>query len=107
MYRRNPAVSTWGTTFEKPLAVPSGTAPMTRSTTPAGDPAPGARAAPRVAFEARVAFALALAPWTAGQASPVGFAPPARPGQGQPPEAGCIFREQHALTLARPICEGS
>src|SRR5262245_14578578 len=74
---------------------------------PAGDPAPGAIAAPRVAFAALVAFALALAQWTDGQASPLGWAPPARPGQGKTPEDGFIFIEQHDLTPASPLCEGS
>src|SRR5215831_15200533 len=74
---------------------------------PAGDTAPGAIAAPRVAFEALVAFDLALAQWTDGQASPLGFAPPARPGQGKTPEDGFIFIEQNDLTPASPIFEGS
>ena len=47
---------------------------------PAGDTAPGAVADPRLAFEALVAFDLTLAQWTDGQASTLGFAPPARPG---------------------------
>jgi hypothetical protein len=72
----------------------------------AGDTAPGAIAAPRVAFEALVAFDLALAQWTDGQASTLGFAPPARPGQGKTPEDGFIFIEQNDLTPASPIFEG-
>ena len=74
---------------------------------PAGDPAPGAIAAPRLAFEALVAFDLALAQWTDGQARTLGFAPPARPGQGKTPEDGFIFIEQNDLTPASPIFEGS
>ena len=74
---------------------------------PAGDPAPGAIADPRLAFEALVAFDLALAQWTGGQASTLGFAPPARPGQGKTPEDGCIFIEQNDLTPTSPIFEGS
>ena len=72
----------------------------------AGDTAPGAIAAPRVAFEALVAFDLALAQWTDGQASTLGFAPPARPGQGKPPEDRFIFIEQNDLTPAGPVLEG-
>ena len=72
-----------------------------------GDTAPGAIADPRVAFEALIAFDLALAQWTGGQASTVGFAPPARPGQGKTPEDGFIFIEQNDLTPTSPIFEGS
>jgi hypothetical protein len=72
----------------------------------AGDTAPGAIADPRVAFEALVAFDLALAQWPGGQASTLGFAPPARPGQGKTPEDAFIFIKQNALTLASPIFEG-
>jgi hypothetical protein len=74
---------------------------------PAGDTAPGARAEPRVAVEALVAVDLALAQGTGRQASPLGCAPPARPGQGKTPEAGFIFLQQTALTPASPIGEGS
>src|SRR5262249_17312606 len=74
---------------------------------PAGDPAPGAIAGPRVAFEALVAFDLALAQWTGGQARPLGFAPPARPGQGKTPKDGFIFIKQNDLTPASPIFESS
>src|SRR6266568_7915558 len=42
---------------------------------PAGDPAPGARADPRLAFEALVAFDLTLAQRPGGQASALRFAP--------------------------------
>jgi hypothetical protein len=73
---------------------------------PAGAPAPGALAAPRVAFAALVACALARALWPAGPACPWGVAPPACPGQGKPPEAGFIFREPKARTPASPLCEG-
>ena len=58
---------------------------------PAGDTAPGAIADPRVAFEALVAFDLALAQGPGRQASTLGCAPPARPGQGKTPEDGFIF----------------
>ena len=71
-----------------------------------GDTAPRAIADPRVAFEALVAFDLALAQGPGGQASTLGFAPPARPGQGKTPEDSFIFIEQNDLTPARPIFEG-
>jgi hypothetical protein len=60
-----------------------------------------------VAFEALVAFDLALAQWTGGQARPLGFAPPARPGQGKTPKDGFIFIKQNDLTPASPIFESS
>ena len=72
----------------------------------AGDTAPGAIADPRVAFEALGAFDLALAQWPGGQASTLGFAPPARPGQGKTPEDGFIFIEQNDLPLAGSVLEG-
>jgi hypothetical protein len=71
-----------------------------------GDTAPGAIADPRLAFEALVAFDLALAEGPGGQASPLGFVPPACPGQGKTPEDGFIFIEQNDLTPASPIFEG-
>jgi hypothetical protein len=74
---------------------------------PASDTAPGAIADPRLAFAALVAFDLTLAQWTDGQASTLGFVPPARPGQGKTPEDGFIFIEQNDLTPASPIFEGS
>ena len=73
---------------------------------PAGDTAPGAVADPRLAFEALVAFDLTLAQWPGGQASTLGFAPPARPGEGKTPEDGFIFIEQNDLTLAGAVLEG-
>jgi hypothetical protein len=69
---------------------------------PGGDPAPGARAAPRLAFAALVACARTRAQGSGGPASALGVAPPARPGQGQTPEAGVICREQHDRTAAGP-----
>src|SRR5438309_1569399 len=47
----------------------------------ARDPAPGARAHPRLAFEGLLAFDLTLAQRAYGEASPLGGAPPARAGQ--------------------------
>jgi hypothetical protein len=73
---------------------------------PAGDTAPGAVADPRLAFEALVAFDLTLAQWPGGQASTLGFAPPARPGEGKTPEDGFIFIEQNDLPSAGSVLEG-
>ena len=73
---------------------------------PAGDTAPGAIADPRLAFEALVAFDLTLTQWPGGQARALGFAPPARPGQGKTPEDGFIFIEQNDLTPAGPVLQG-
>jgi hypothetical protein len=72
----------------------------------AGDTAPGAIANPRLAFKALVTFDLTLAEWPDGQASALGFAPPAGSGQGKTPEDGFIFIEQNDLTLAGPVFEG-
>ena len=74
---------------------------------PAGNPAPGTIADPRLALEALVAFDLTLAQRPGGQASALGFTPPARPGQGKTPEDSFIFIEQNDLTPASPILEGS
>ena len=73
---------------------------------PAGDTAPGARADPRVAFEALVAFALTLTQWPGGQARALGLAPPARPGQGKTPDDGFIFIKHNDLTPPGLILQG-
>ena len=73
---------------------------------PAGDPAPGAIADPRLAFEALVAFDLTLAQRPGGQASAPRCAPPAGPRQGAAPENRCILIEQNDLTPAGPVLEG-
>ena len=57
----------------------------------AGDAAPRAIPQPRLAFEAFFAFDLALAQGTYREASALGFAPPACPRQGKPPDDGFIF----------------
>jgi hypothetical protein len=74
---------------------------------PAGDPAPGAILQPRLAFERLVTFDLTLAHRAGGQASTLGFPPPACPGEGEPPEDGLIFIEQNDLTPAGPVLQGS
>jgi hypothetical protein len=71
-----------------------------------GDPAPGAIADPRLAFEGLLAFDLTLAQWTRGQARALGTAPPAQPRQGKAPEDGFIFIEQNDLATAGLILEG-
>jgi hypothetical protein len=73
---------------------------------PAGDPAPGARADPRMAFEALVAFDLTLAQRPGGQASALRFAPPACPRQGEAPEDRFILIEQNDLTPTSPVLQG-
>src|SRR3989454_11829774 len=72
---------------------------------PAGDPAPGARADPRLAFEALVAFDLTLAQRPGGQASALRFAPPACPRQGKAPEDRFILIEQNDLATAGPVLQ--
>ena len=71
-----------------------------------GHAAPTPIAPPRLAFEALVAFALSGAQGPGGQPSALGFAPPARPGEGTTPEDGLIFLEQEDLATAGPVCEG-
>ena len=71
----------------------------------AGDTAPGARAYPRLAFEALVTFDLTLAQRTRGEASALHFAPPTCPGQGKTPDDGFIFVEQNDLTPTGPILQ--
>jgi len=73
---------------------------------PAGDPAPGAIADPRLTFERLLAFDLAWAQGAEGEAIALGCAPPACPGQGEPPEDGFVFIEQNDLTLACLILQG-
>src|SRR5262245_11616585 len=73
---------------------------------PAGDTAPGAIAAPRLAFERLFTSDLTLAQGTGGQASPLGFVPPARAGEGKTPEDSFIFIEQNDLTPTSPVLQG-
>jgi len=72
----------------------------------AGDAAPGALRPPRLAFEGLLAFDLALAQGTDGEAHARRFAPPARTGQGKAPENRFVFIEQNDLTLASPVLSG-
>ncbi len=73
----------------------------------AGDAAPRAIRQPRLVCEAFLTCALALAQRPCGQAIPLGVAPPARAGQGKPPEARFLFRAHHDLATASPIRQGS
>ncbi len=73
----------------------------------AGHAAPTPIVHPRLAFEGLFAFDLAVAQGPCGQARPLRFAPPARPGQGKTPEDGFIFIEQNDLTPAGAVLEGS
>jgi hypothetical protein len=69
----------------------------------AGDAAPRAILQPRLTFERLFTFELALAQGTDREASALGFAPPAGPRQGKPPEDGFIFIEHNELATASPI----
>jgi len=69
----------------------------------AGDAAPRAIPQPRLAFEAFFAFDLALAQGTYREASALGFAPPACPGEGKTPHDRFIFIEQNDLAPTSPI----
>src|SRR5437867_4402911 len=72
----------------------------------ARDPAPGAIAHPRLAFEGFVALDLALAQRTDGQTRTLGAAPPAQPGEGKAPQDRFIFIEHNDLAPAGLILEG-
>ena len=72
----------------------------------ARDPAPGAIAEPRLAFEGFITFDLTLAQGTSGQTRALGCAPPAGAGQGKAPEDRFVFIEQNDLAPARPVLEG-
>ena len=72
----------------------------------AGDAAPRVIPQPRVAFEAFFAFDVALAQGTYREASALGFAPPACPGEGKTPHDRFIFIEQNDLAPTSPILQG-
>ena len=73
---------------------------------PAGDPAPGAIAQPRLAFEGFLAFDLTLAQRACGEAHALGCAPPASARQGKAPEDRFVFIEQNDLAPTRLVLEG-
>ena len=68
--------------------------------------APGARIYPCLAFEGLLACDLTLAQRAGGEASALGFAPPARTGQGKAPEDGFVFIEQNDLITPSPVLQG-
>src|SRR5215471_21196661 len=70
------------------------------------DTAPGARAQPRLPFEGLLAFDLTLAQRACQEASPLGFAPPARAGQGKAPHDRFVFIEQDDLTATGSVLQG-
>ena len=74
---------------------------------PTGDAAPRAILEPCLTFEGFVAFDLTRTQGVGGEASPLSFTPPARAGQGKAPEYRFVFIEQHNLTPACPILQGS
>src|SRR6266571_3643122 len=70
-----------------------------------GDPTPRALLHPCLSFQPLVTFDLTWTQRPCGQASTLGFVPPARPGEGKTPEDGFIFIEQNDLPLTSPILE--
>ena len=52
------------------------------------------------------AFDLTLAQRACGEARALGFAPPARAGQGKAPQDRFVFIEQNDLAPARPVLQG-
>ena len=80
---------------------------MTLSNTPLVMRLHGAILQPRLAFEGLLAFDLALAQRAGGEASALGFAPPARAGQGKAPQDRFIFIEQNDLATAGLVLQGS
>jgi hypothetical protein len=62
------------------------------------DTAPGARAHPRLPCERLLAFDLSLTQRACQEARPLGFAPPARAGQGKAPHDRLVFIEHDDLT---------
>jgi len=59
-----------------------------------------------LAFERLLAFDLTLAQRACGEAGTLGFAPPARAGQGKAPEDGFVCIEHNDLAMARLVLEG-
>ena len=73
---------------------------------PAGAAAPRAILPPRRALEACFACDLALAQGAYREASALGCAPPARPGQGKTPHESFLFVEPHDLPPTGPSLSG-
>src|SRR5438445_5276927 len=74
---------------------------------PTGHSTPRAILRPCVPFQPLVTFDLTGAQGPYGQASTLGFAPPACPGEGKTPEDRFIFIEQNDLALTCPMLESS
>jgi hypothetical protein len=74
---------------------------------PARDAAPRAIRQPRLTFETFFPFDLRVAQWVCGQASALGAAPPAQPGEGKAPQDRFIFVEQNDFTPACSVLQGS
>jgi hypothetical protein len=72
----------------------------------ASEAAPGAVGTPRLTFEGLLTFDLPLTQGTYGEANALGGVPPARTGQGKPPQDRFIFIEQNDLPTASLILEG-
>ncbi len=72
-----------------------------------GHAAPTPIAYPRLAFEGFVAFDLTRAQRACGQTIPLGFAPPARSGQGKAPQDRFVGIEQDDLTPPGLVLERS
>jgi len=74
---------------------------------PTGDAAPGAILPPRLAFAGLLTCDLALAQRAGGEASALGCAPPAGPGEGKAPEDRVVCIEPNDLVPARSVLAGS
>jgi hypothetical protein len=72
----------------------------------AGEATPGAIRGPRLAFERFGPFDLRVTQWASREARALGAAPPAQPGEGKAPQAGCICVEHNACTPTRAVCKG-
>jgi hypothetical protein len=72
----------------------------------AGDATPGAILGPRLAFERLFPFDLRVTQGAGRQASALGAAPPAQPGEGKAPQDRFIFVEQNDFTPTRSVFKG-
>jgi hypothetical protein len=72
----------------------------------AGDATPGAILGPRLAFKRLCPFDLRVTQWTGQQASALGAAPPAQPGEGKAPQDRFICVEQNDFTPTRSVFKG-
>ena len=74
---------------------------------PAGDATPGAILQPRLAFQRLLTFDLTLTQRTCREARALGFAPPARTGQGKTSQDRFVFIEQNDLAPACAVFQCS